>query len=308
MSEHIEPQAPEVVETPTETTEERPTAEVEETTVAEAETPESTSEPTSDQEATSEKPKKRRRRRKPRKQQREITVHMDELTPGMELKGIVRSTQDYGAFVDIGAETDGLVHISELKDGFVEKVEDVVSEGDEVTVWVKEIDLERKRISLTMIDPNAPRESQREADDGKLRLRDLEEGQEFTGIVTSIVDFGAFVDIGAETDGLVHISELSEERVNRVEDVVEVGQEVKVRIIGIDRKRKRISLSMREPREAIEYTFDDESDDQPVSLFALALARAQERAKKKRKKKQADEENPLDDIIRRTIEQMKADQ
>ncbi len=306
MSEHIEPQAPEVAETPTETTEERLSAEVAEATVAE--TPETTNEPTSNPEVTSKKPKKRRRRRKSRKQQREISVHMDELTPGMELKGIVRSTQDYGAFVDIGAETDGLVHISELKDGFVEKVEDVVSVGDEVTVWVKEVDLERKRISLTMIDPNAPRESRREEDDGKLRLRDIEEGQEFTGIVTSIVEFGAFVDIGAETDGLVHISELSDERVNRVEDVVEVGQEVKVRIIGIDRKRKRISLSMREPRETIEYTFDDEDDEQPVSLFALALARAQERAKNKRKKKQAAEENPLDDIIRRTIEQLKADQ
>ncbi len=163
----------------------------------------------------------------------------------------MRSIQPYGAFVDVGAERDGLIHISELRDGFVEKVEDVAKEGDAVTVRIKDIDTERGRLSLTMRSEQAVASStggrgeEASSDkDKRTGLRtDLQEGQELTGTVTSIVEFGAFVDVGAATDGLVHISEMSEERIRRVSDVVAEGQEVTVRVLGVDRKRNRISLS-----------------------------------------------------------------
>ncbi len=252
---------------------------------------------------TSKPPCSARRRRK-----RQPTVSLDELQPGMELTGVVRNIQPFGAFVDIGAETDGLVHVSELSDDFVEKVEDVVKVGDVVTVRVKEVDAERGRISLTMRSSRAAEESKRK----RLPLNAIEEGQEYTGVVTSIVNFGAFVDIGAVTDGLVHISQLSETRVNRVEDVVEVGQEVKVRVLSVDRARKRISLTMRSEVEVPDLSAlveEEEEREPPVTPFALAFARAAEEQKQKERKKrsyESEEESPMMEIIRRTLEQLQS--
>lgn len=226
-----------------------------------------------------------------------------DLEPGMELSGTVRSIQSYGAFVDIGVDRDGLVHISELKDGFVEKVEDVVKPGDAVTVRVKEVDRERGRISLTMRSERPARKKEPKAK--RLRLKDLTEGQEVTGKVTSIVDFGAFVDIGATTDGLVHISELSDERINKVSDVLEVGQDVKVRVLQIDRKRNRISLTMKE-QVAPEVIEEEEGRDEPLpTMIELAFARAAERQQKDKGKRRRSKggQDELDEIIRRTLDQ-----
>ena len=254
--------------------------------------------------ASRKAPSSARRRRK-----RMPTVSLEELQPGTELTGIVRNIQPFGAFVDIGAETDGLVHISELRDDFVEKVEDVVQVGDVVTVRVKEVDAERGRISLTMRSPESASEPRRK----RLPLDAIEEGQEYTGIVTSVVKFGAFVDIGAVTDGLVHISELSDARVNRVEDVVEVGQEVTVRVLSVDPARKRISLTMRNEPDATDlphFAEEEEERESPVTPFALAFARAaQEQKQKERKKRdqqQKEDESPMMDIIRRTLEQLQS--
>jgi predicted RNA-binding protein with RPS1 domain len=290
-------------------------------------------------------PKRRRRRRGGGGRQGR---KLDTFTAGEELQGTVRSVQPYGAFIDVGAERDGLVHISELKDGFVEKVEDVVKEGDTVTVRVKDVDVESGRLSLTMRaprpareerpapearpaaearegeepgqertegEPREPRRERRERREGgegdkRTRLRDLSEGQEVTGTVTSVVDFGAFVNIGATTDGLIHISELSEDRVNRVSDVVQEGQEVTVRILEIDKKRNRISLSMKPQPEAVDYGYDeDEGGDENIetpSVMELAFARARERNRKDRPDKKASKqqrEEVIDDIIERTLRQ-----
>lgn len=298
-------------------------------------------------EGTGEGEQKRRRRRRGGggRQGRKL----DTFTAGEELQGTVRSVQPYGAFIDVGAERDGLVHISELKDGFVEKVEDVVKEGDTVTVRIKDVDVESGRLSLTMRaprpareerpasearpattearegeepgqertdgEPREPRRDRRERREGgegdkRTRLRDLSEGQEVTGTVTSVVDFGAFVNIGATTDGLIHISELSEDRVNRVSDVVQEGQEVTVRILEIDKKRNRISLSMKPQPEAVDYGYDeDEGGDENIetpSVMELAFARARERNRKDRPDKKASKqqrEEVIDDIIERTLRQ-----
>lgn len=246
--------------------------------------------------------KKRRRRRKQRARR-----SLDSFKPGEEIEGTVRTLQPYGAFVDVGAERDGLVHISELRDGFVEKVEDVVQQGEKVAVRVKEVDTDRGRLSLTMRSEQSIEDEKEQRQ--RIRLRDLSEGQEILGTVTSIVDFGAFVDIGARTDGLIHISELSEERVNRVNDVVSEGEEVTVRILSVDRRRNRISLTMKEQSAEEDFVYEEDDDEEPPTLMELAFARARDRNNKKdrsrkgQSRSESSQKNVLSDIIDRTLEE-----
>jgi small subunit ribosomal protein S1 len=163
-------------------------------------------------------------------------LKLQELEIGAEMRGKVINVAQFGAFVDIGALTDGLVHISELGQRRVEKVEDVLKQGDAVTVWVKEVDVENNRVSLSM----------RRRD---LRpLDSLELGETIEGSVTSLTPFGAFVDIGADTEGLLHVSEMSTRRVNKPEEVVQVGDAVTVWVKEVDPAAGRVSLSMR-PRD-----------------------------------------------------------
>jgi ribosomal protein S1 len=142
-----------------------------------------------------------------------------------------------GAILDVGAEVDGLLHISELGEKKVTRTSDVLAEGQVVTVWVKKVDQAHKRLDLTMIAPP------------KLTWKDLEPGLKTDGKVVRLEKFGAFIDIGAETDGLVHISEMGAGRVNRPSDVVSVGDPVTVWVKEVDRKARRISLTMSEPPE-----------------------------------------------------------
>lgn len=155
------------------------------------------------------------------------------LSVGMEVPGVIRRVADFGAFVDIGVGTDGLVHVSEMSVSRVAKASDLVKEGDEVTVWIKELDRDRNRISLTMVSP------------GTKTLRDLQEGDVVTGKVTRVVPYAAFIDVGVGRDGMLHIREMAEGYVKRVEDVVNIGDEVEVRVIGLDRRRQRIDLSVK---------------------------------------------------------------
>jgi len=141
----------------------------------------------------------------------------------------------FGAFVDIGVGRDGLIHISELKEGFVDEVDSAVAVGDEVTVWVKSVDQERNRISLTMIEPRTQPRS----------LKELEPGMVLKGTVEGVAAFGAFVDIGAPVNGLVHISEMAEGYVRRPQSIVSPGDDVEVRILEVDPRHRKISLSMK---------------------------------------------------------------
>jgi len=161
-----------------------------------------------------------------------------DLKPGMRLMGKVKNIVDFGAFIDIGVGRDGLAHISTLKRAGVDKTLKV---GDEIEVQVRRADLDNNRISLTI--PGAGRND-------KTRLEDLEVGSVITGRVVRLVDFGAFIDVDAQTDGLVHISQLSDGFVGQVSDVLEVGQEVEVRILDVDVERRRISLAMKPEAEA----------------------------------------------------------
>ncbi len=155
-----------------------------------------------------------------------------DLKPGMRLMGKVKNMVDFGAFIDIGVGRDGLAHISTLKRAGVDKTLKV---GDEIEVQVRRADLDNNRISLTI--PGAGRSD-------KTRLEDLEVGSTITGRVVRLVDFGAFIDVDAQTDGLVHISQLSDGFVGQVSDVLEVGQEVEVRILDVDATRASRSYKL----------------------------------------------------------------
>jgi small subunit ribosomal protein S1 len=174
-------------------------------------------------------------------------MRMQDLTAGQELTGTVKRIVAYGAFVNIGVGRDGLVHISELADSRVEKVEDVVAVGQTVTVRVIEVNPAKNRISLSMRSSERPvrTERRRRPEVNQQALTALSVGDSVEGVVKTITAMGAFVDIGVGKDGLVHISELSKTRVAKVEDAVTVGQGYTFKIIEIDAEKGRISLSLR---------------------------------------------------------------
>lgn len=232
------------------------------------------------------------------------------LAVGQEVEGVVKRVTDFGAFVDIGVGRDGLVHVSEMGTGRVAKPADVVNQGDQIRVWIKELDREKNRISLSMIAP------------GTLTMRDLDEGMIVPGKVTRLERYGAFIDIGVGRDGMLHVKEMGYGFVQKPEDVVQVGQDLQVQVVGLDRRRGRIDLSIKEllpkPQEvpvteavavapvAVAEASFPVSEDVFVSPFELALQEAndgrrsprRDRRKKARSWEFVDEE---EDIIERTL-------
>ncbi len=162
------------------------------------------------------------------------------LEEGQVLEGTVQRLTDFGAFVDIGG-VDGLVHVSEISWGRVNHPSEALSEGQQVKVKVLGVDRERERISLSM--------KQAESDPWTLVGEQFTVGSVVKGRVMRTVSFGAFVEITPGVEGLVHISQLSNERVEKTEDVVNPGDEVDVRILSLNPAERRISLSMRDPQQ-----------------------------------------------------------
>ncbi len=236
------------------------------------------------------------------------------LAVGQEVQGRVKRLADFGAFIDIGVGTDALVHVSEISQKRVSKPKDVLTVGDQVTAWIKSLDKNRNRISLTLIPPDVR------------TIRDLKTGEVVTGTVIRVTEYGAFVDIGIGYDGMVHVKEMTHGYVNHPSDVVQVGGEVNAEVLKINRRRGQIDLSMRavlpepesevkepvavqEPEEDDEIEMLDEEDDTPeLTAFELAMMRAQEgqggkrsKSSKKRRKKQWYEDEDLDDYTSRTL-------
>ena len=172
-----------------------------------------------------------------REQRGEFLVN---LKPGEIRKGTVSSVVNFGAFVDLGG-MDGLVHVSELSWKHVDHPSSVVQVGDEVTVQVLDVDLDKERISLslkaTQVDP-----WQEFATNHRV-------GELVYGRITKLVPFGAFVQVGDGIEGLVHISEMAAHHVDLPEQVVAPGEELWVKIIDIDLQRRRISLSIKQAAE-----------------------------------------------------------
>jgi small subunit ribosomal protein S1 len=155
-----------------------------------------------------------------------------------QFSGTVIKTTMAGAIVDIGIGTPGAVHISQLQQEPVNRVEDVVKVGQNVDVWVRRVFPKRGRIELTMIPPLV------------LEWREIEPGMVVKGTVVRLEKYGAFVDIGAERPGLVHISELSHEYVKGPGEVVKEGDQVEVKVLKVSRKKKQIKLSIKALKEA----------------------------------------------------------
>jgi transcriptional accessory protein Tex/SPT6 len=242
------------------------------------------------------------------------------LSVGQEVTGTVKRVADFGAFVDIGVGRDGLIHISELSVRRVSKVTDVLAEGQEITAWIKKLDRERNRISLTLIDPNTK------------TIRDLEKGALVQGTVTRILPYGAFVDIGIGRDALLHVREMAEGYVAKPEDVVKVGETVEARIIELSRRRGRVDLSLKglrpepepvqqaapakperevKPEPEPEPEPEDDYDEiEVLSPMELAFKRAMEaegielksNGKKRNKRNRRDRNRSIqDEIIARTL-------
>lgn len=163
---------------------------------------------------------------------------LDELQEGDTAQAVIRSIQPFGAFADLGG-VDGLIHISDLSYQRVKHPSEVVKEGQQVEVKILKIDRDADpvRIGLglkqTMQDPY------------ESKAGELAEGSEATGRVTKLMPFGAFVELAPGVEGLIHISELSHERVAKVSSVVQEGEIVTVKVLAVDHAQRRISLSLK---------------------------------------------------------------
>lgn len=164
------------------------------------------------------------------------------IKPKQHFSGKVVKTTIAGALVDIGAELPGVVHISQIRKDPVNKVEDVLKEGQTVDVWVRRVKADR--IELTMIQPLT------------YDWKELKPETIVKGKVVRLETYGAFVDFGAERPGMVHVSEMAHGYVKAPGDIVKEGDEIEAMVIDVDRRKKQIRLSMKalapEPEEVVE--------------------------------------------------------
>lgn len=179
-----------------------------------------------------------------------------DLRPRMRLRGKITKVGLSGAFVDIDLDQDGWLHISQLSEDPVNRVTEVVGPGDEVTVWIKKVDRRRGRINLTMVEPP------------ERTFRDLKPGMIIKGKVTRLAQFGAFVDVGVGRDGLVHISELASGYVENPAEIVSVGEEVEVKVLSVDSRKRQIELGMKD------IPIDDIEEEPLPTIMELALKAA----------------------------------
>ena len=190
---------------------------------------------------------------------------LESLQKGERRKGTVSSIVNFGAFIDLGG-VDGLVHVSELSWKHVDHPSEVVQVGQEVEVEVLDVELERERVSLSL---KATQE-----DPWKEFERRYSAGEIIDGQVTKLVPFGAFVRVAPGIEGLVHISEISDQHVDSPESVLSVGDEVRVKVIEGEVARRRVSLSMRQVGGALPTPRETEIEEEAVPAGAGAVSPA----------------------------------
>ena len=240
----------------------------------------------------------------------EVTpTNISDLKPKMQLKGTVSRLELYGAFIDLGIGSSALIHISQLGKEHVNRVADVLNVGDEVSVWVDKVDTEREQVMVSMIPPL-------DVDWG-----DLDKGQVYGGAVKRLENFGAFIDIGAEREGLVHISELSHNYVKHPSEVLTVGDEVQVQVLGFSKRKRRIDLSIKnllekpesegnEATKAEVFEFETEVEEEMPTAMEFALRQAmgdsmpppKKRGGKKKRRRQVKNREQQEDILNRTLQ------
>lgn len=244
------------------------------------------------------------------------TASVGEIQPKMHFTGKIIKTTLAGAVVDIGQKVPGIIHISQLRKEPVNRVEDVVKDGDNVEVWVRRI--LKDSIELTMIEPLA------------LEWREMKPDMLVKGKVARLETYGAFVDIGAERPGLVHVSEIAHGYVKHPNEFLKEGDEVEAKILDVDRRKKQIRLSIKaatpKPEEILQEVKREtrkgrskkgkskvetnNEENQPVepepTSMEFAYRAAKERANKKynardkRQKPAVSEEQ--EEILNRTLE------
>ena len=170
------------------------------------------------------------------------------LEPKTKLSGKILKTTLAGALVDIGQSLPGVIHISQISDKPINKVEDVVQEGQAVEVWVKRV--RKDRVELTMIEPLA------------YEWKELKPEMTVKGKVVRLESYGAFVDFGAERPGLIHVSELAHGYVKTASEVLKEGEEVEAKVLDVDRRKRQIRLSVKALQaEAIEEAIKSDRDE-----------------------------------------------
>jgi predicted RNA-binding protein with RPS1 domain len=242
------------------------------------------------------------------------TTLVNALEPKTKLTGKILKTTLAGALVDVGQPLPGVLHISQLQKDPVNKVEDVIKEGQTVEVWVRKA--RKDRIELTMIQPML------------YEWKDLQPEMVVKGKVVRLESYGAFVEIGAERPGMIHISELARGYVKTAGDVVKEGDEVEAVVINVDRKKRQIRLSMKALQPEVveeekpvreskkgkhnkkleEAQIEAEEKQTEIELTAMQIAwqSAQDRAKSKdktqRTKRVKSSSSEQEDILNRTLE------
>jgi transcriptional accessory protein Tex/SPT6 len=246
-----------------------------------------------------------------------------EIKNKMYFRGKVMKTTLAGALVDIGVDTPGMIHISQLRKEPVNRVEDVLHEGDEVDVWVRRVSPKKGRIELTMIEPLG------------LEWGEIKKDMAVSGKVVRLEKFGVFVDIGAERPGLVHISEMTHDFIRTPGDLVKEGDIVEVKVLDVIKPKKQIKLSMKalqeKPEDVVKAVLEktekkeqqhsrekekeadepEEAKEAPIpTAMEVALREAMERkgvenvneiAEKKKKRKSAETNPELETIFTRTL-------
>jgi small subunit ribosomal protein S1 len=238
---------------------------------------------------------------------------MDEvkdIKPKQRYSGTVLKTTLQGALVDIGSEKPAFIHISQaVKDGDprvqINSIEEVLEVGQELEFWVKRV--KKDRIELTMKEPLA------------LEWREIKPGMTVKGTVVRLESFGAFVEIGAERPGLIHISELSHSYVRTPGEVVREGDEIEAKVLEVNRRKKQIKLSIKALQELPEnlqmhqrggrpQQQEPEPQEPELTAMEIAMRQAMERADqdeetpKKKSKKSKGSSAEQDDILSRTLE------
>jgi len=242
--------------------------------------------------------------------QEEVEIKdLRDLKRKMYFNGTVIRTSLAGALVDIGLDVPGVVHISQLRKEPVNRVEDVVQPGQTVDVWVRRVVPSKQRIELTMIEPLA------------LEWREIEPDMVVKGKVTRLENFGAFVDIGAERPGLVHISEITHGYIKSPDEVVHEGEEIEVKVLSVNRRRKQIKLSMKalevipeaKPKKEkkskkVAKVEEEPEEEQVPTAMEIALREAMERSNETQEDadKKPDthaQEKEYNEILERTLDQ-----
>lgn len=180
-------------------------------------------------------------------------VIWDSLKEGEKRNGVVKKLVKFGAFVDIGG-VEGLIHLSDLSWERVNRPEDVVKEGDKVEVFIGSVDKVKERLSLILKDVAK--------EPWTLHGNNIKEGDILEGKVVRITTFGAFVELFDGIEGLVHITEITDENIAKPSDVLEINQKVKVKVLTFNKEDKKIALSIKEAietnKEYLEYIDNDE--------------------------------------------------